>query len=188
MSTLTKVLLGLGVTGLLVAVLGISSVIGINNDMVQQEAGLQAQYKQNQNNYDNMVKKVVEVAQVPEMMTSDLEKLTKAAISGRYGEGGSKAVFQFIQEQNPSVSSTIYEKIQQVIEAGRNSFEAEQKSLLDKKRVYETQLNSFPTGVVARVLGFPRLDLAKIDIVTSDRTEKAFETKKDSAIELRKTK
>lgn len=186
MSTLTKVLLGLGVSVLLLVVVAISSVIGLNNDFVAQEAGLTAQYKQNQNNYDNMVKKVVEVAQVPAMMTEDLEKLTKAAIQGRYGKDGSKAVFQFIQEHNPTVDSAIYVKIQQVIEAGRNSFEAEQKMLLDKKRVYETQLNTFPSGVIARVLGFPRIDLAKIDIVTSEETQKVFDTKKAEPIKVRK--
>lgn len=186
MATWLKILLGLGVSGLLIAVLAISSVIGINNNMVAQEAALSAQYKQNQNNYDNMVKKVVEVAQVPEMATADLEKLTKAAISGRYGENGSKAVFQFIQEQNPTVSSELYTKIQQVIEAGRNSFEAEQKVLLDKKRVYETTLNTFPSGTVARILGFPKIDLSKIDIVTSAETEEAFATKKAAPIKLRK--
>jgi len=185
MNALAKVALGLlGIT-LIMGVVGVGSVIGINNNMVQQEAGLTAQYKQNQNNYDNMVKKVIEVAQVPAMAANDLEKLTKAAIQGRYGAEGSKAVFQFIKEQNPTVSAELYSKIQAVIEAGRNSFEADQKMLLDKKRIYETSLNTFPSGVVAKFLGFPKINLNEIDIVTSDRTEKAFGTKKDEAIKLR---
>lgn len=188
MSTLAKVLIGLTVAVLLVLGLGLTSLIGINNDFVAQEAALVAQYKQNQNNYDSMVKKVVEVSQVPAMATEDLSKLTKDAIAGRYGENGSKAVFQFIKEHNPTIHVELYYKIQQVIEAGRNSFEAEQKVLLDKKRVYETQLNSFPTGVIARMMGFPRVDLAKIDIVTSDRTEKAFDKKKDEPMKLREGK
>jgi len=185
MSTLTKIFIGFFVTAIMLTLVGVGSIIGINNDLVTQEAGLTAQYKQNQNNYDNMVKKILEVAEVPTMMTSDLEKVTKAAITGRYGAEGSKAVFQFIKEQNPTVNAEVYTKVQQVVEAGRNSFEADQKTLLDKKRIYETQLNSFPTGVVARALGFPRIDLAKIDIVTSARTDKAFDTKKDEKLQLR---
>lgn len=186
MSTLTKVLLGGFGVLLLLGLVTVSSVVGMNNTLVSLEAGLTAQYKQNQNNYDNMVKKVMEVAQVPDMATSDLEKLTKAAISGRYGANGSKAVFQFIKEQNPTIATDLYTKVQQVIESGRNSFEADQKVLLDKKRIYETSLNSFPANVVAKFLGFPKIDLAKIDIVTSDRTDKAFNDKKDEAIKLRK--
>ncbi len=184
MSTGLKIALGVVVTAVFAIGIGVSSIIGINNDLVALETGLTAQYKQNQNNYDNMTKKVLEVAQVPTMMASDLEKITKAAISGRYGKDGSKAVFQFIQEQNPNVSVEVYTKIQQVIESGRNAFEADQKTLLDKKRVYEIQLNTFPNGMVAKFLGFPKIDLASIDIVTSDRTEKAFNTKKDEAIKL----
>jgi hypothetical protein len=38
---------------------------------------------------------------------------------------------------------------------------------------------------VASISGFPHIDLSKYDIVTSDRTEKAFTTKKDEAIKLR---
>jgi hypothetical protein len=185
MGTATKILLGLFSTIVLFLGIAVVSVISINNDLVSQEAGLDAQYKQNQNNYDNFTKKVIEVAQVPAMMRDDLEKITKAAISGRYGSKGSQAVFQFIKEQNPTVSPEIYSKIQQVIDAGRTSFESEQKMLLDKKRLYTVQLNSFPTGVVARVLGFPKIDLNKIDIVTSDDTEKTFATKKGNPIKLR---
>jgi hypothetical protein len=188
MNAAVKVLLGLLVVGALFTGIGVISFISINNELVVQEAGLDAQYKQNQNNYDNFTKKVVEVAQVPAMMRDDLEKVTKAAIQGRYGADGSKAVFQFIKEQNPSISPEIYTKIQQVIDSGRTAFESEQKMLLDKKRVYLIQLNSFPTNFVARLLGFPKLDLTKIDIVTSDDTDKAFTSKKAAPLKVRDEK
>jgi hypothetical protein len=37
----------------------------------------------------------------------------------------------------------------------------------------------------ASLWGYPTIDLAKYDIVTSDRTDKAFDEKKDEEIELR---
>jgi hypothetical protein len=185
MSTGLKIALGLLVVVVLFVGVGLTSIIGFNNDMVQQEAGIKAQYKQNQNNYDNFVKKVREAAQVPDMYAADLEKVYKAAITGRYGADGSKAVFQFLQEQNPNLDVSVYTKIQQLVESGRNSFEADQKTLLDKKRVYEVSLGQFPGNIVAGALGFPKIDLDKFDIVTSQETDDAFNTKKAAPINIR---
>jgi len=118
------------------------------------------------------------------MYTSDLKKVYDSAIQGRYAKSGN-VMMNFIKEHNPSFDASMYKNLQVMIEGGRNTFESNQKMLLDKKMVYETTLGSFPSVFVARVLGFPKIDLAKYDIVTSEDTQKAFDTKKADEIKLR---
>jgi len=184
MSTLTKVIIGFFVVGLLTVVIAVTSVIGINNDCVKQEAGIVAQYKQNQNNYDNMWKKFKEAASVTSMYTDDLKKVYDGAIQGRY-QNAQNVMMNWIKEHNPDFDASMYKNLQVMVESGRNTFESNQKMLLDKKRNYEVSIGSFPAVFVARLLGFPKIDLSKYDIVTSGQTQEAFETKKADEIKLR---
>jgi hypothetical protein len=174
---------GVGIVMLIVVV---TTVIGAQNSLVTMEEGVSAQYADNQNNYDNMFKKFQEAAQVPAMYTEDLQKVYSSAIKSRYGEEGSKALFQFIKEQNPNFDAGLYKNLQAMIEAGRNSFQSAQTTLLDKCRIYKTELRVWPNSFLASFLGFPKVDLEKVcTVVTSDRTQNAFDTKKDEAIKLR---
>lgn len=185
MSNFAKVAISLVVLFFLLVGVGCFSVIGINNDLVSQEESIRAQYKQNQNNHAQMFNKFKEVASVPEMYTEDLKKVYDSAISKRYGNDGSKAMFQWLKEHNPNFDSSLYRQVQQTVEAGRNDFEANQKMLLDKKQQYQSELRQFPTNMVAQFLGFPKIDLDEMDIVINTETEKAFETKKSGPVQLR---
>jgi hypothetical protein len=185
MSTAVKIILACVGALFLVFIISVFSVIGIHNDCVHQESGLKAQYSQNQNNYANYFDKLKEAAQVPDMYASKLKDLYDGTMKGRYGAEGSKAMFQFIKEQNPTLDPKMFVQLQEIIEAGRNSFEADQKTLLDKKRVYENTLGSFPGSFFAGMMGFPKIDLKSIDIVINEETAKAFETKRAGPINLK---
>lgn len=156
-----------------------------NNTCIKYETGIKAQFEQNKNNYDNYWKKLVEMAQIPEMFRDDLKDVYDGAMRGRYGADGSKAVLQMITEQNPNLDASLYKQIQQNIEAGRNVFESEQKSLISRKQEYEMYLGSMPNGLVAKFFGFPKIDLEKFKIVTSEKTKKDFETGESDPFKLR---
>lgn len=179
MGTAGKVVTGLFAGFFVLGIIGVTTCVGIWNTCTTFEANIKAQYAENRNNYDKFWKTVAETAQVPTTYAKDLQNLYTSTTKTRYGAGGSQAVFQFIKEHNPTLDSSLYKQVQQVIESGRIDFEAKQASLIDRKRVYESQvLKAAITGAIARLMGFPRIDLDKYDIVTSNETESAFESKR----------
>jgi len=183
--TLIKGAIGLVAATVLFGIVFVGSALSFRSGCIRAEAGIKAQYTQNQNNYDNFWKKVKEMAQVPAMYAEDLQKLYDGAIKGRYGAGGSQAVLQFIKEHNPQLDGRLYLQLQAAIEAGRNGFAADQQQLIDKKRQYEVALGS-TTALWANVLfNFPRIDLDQYGIVTSEQTDEAFRAKKSTELRLR---
>jgi len=179
-----KVLAIFGVVVVLV-VIAVIGLVGFQNDANRFEIDIQAQYKRNQNIYDNGWKEVVEKAQVPEMYTEKLKELYDGTMKGRYGEKGSQALLQFITEQNPNIDASLYKSIQQSIEIFRNEFQQTQNELIAKKQSYETFLRATVTGRFYNMVSdYPKIDLDKFDIVTSEKTEKTFETKKDEPLKL----
>ena len=170
----------------LVAVVGIVvvSYISAYNTGNRLEQGIKATYTNNQNVLSSYSNKVAEAAQIPAMQRDDLTQVVTAALDARYGEEGSQAMFQWIQEQNPQIDSLVYTTLQQIIEAGRNDFERAQTQLIDKKRVYETQLGMFWKGTMLRVAGYPKIDLDEYKIVVNSSTQETFRTGIDNAIQI----
>ena len=171
---------------LALGVLMVGMFISANNTAAAFDARVKYQHANNKNVLASFNQKVQEIAQVPEMMRDDLVKVATAALEGRYGADGSKAVFQVLKEQNPTLDPSLYTKIQQVIESGRTEFQTSQTRLLDIKRSYETALTSAPQGPLMRFMGFPKVPLESYNIVTTGRVERAFENgKEDGPIQLR---
>lgn len=164
----------------LVAVFAAISYISAFNYGNQAEKQLSATMTNNRNILSQYGQKLQEVAQVPEMYKNDLVEVAKAAIQGRYGANGSQATMQWLKEQNPSLDVSIYKKVQQIVESGRNDFERNQTKLIDQKRVYETALGSFWQGMWLRIAGYPKINLDDIKIVSTDRADEAFKTGKES--------
>ncbi len=149
------------------------------------EKQLEAAWADSENTLAQYSLKIAEMAQVPDMQRDDLSKLYKEAMEGRYGDDGSKAVFQWLQEQNPQLNAEVYTRLQQTMEAGRNEFRVSQTKVIDLKRSYETNLGYIWKGFWLRLAGYPRIDLDKFKVITSDHAEKAFAEGKDEAIKLR---
>ncbi len=187
----SALVIALSILGILAVIIGVlvMSYISAFNTGNQMEQTLKATYSNNQNILAQYSQKVMEAAQVPDMARDDIVKVAKAAMEGRYGTEGSKAVFQMITEQNPSVDPMLYRQVQQIIEGGRTEFQNAQTRLIDQKRVYETALGSFWQGMWMRIAGYPKVNLADYKVITTDRTERTFQAGKEEApLQLRPAK
>ena len=185
MSNGLKVGLGVVVLGSFLSLASIGGCISTQNEFIRHEAGITAQHEANKVSLSTHFLKVKEMAQVPDMYVADLKSLYTSTMQGRYGAEGSKALMQFITEHNPNLDASVYKTLQIEIASGRETFRQDQKSLLDKKRAYEVSFRSFPGSAYAGLLGYPKVDLTKYNVVTDDVTERAFETGKQEPIRLR---
>ena len=90
-----------------------------------------------------------------------------------------------LKEQNPQLDASMYKKIQQVIEAFRNEFQQNQTEMIDMKRNYVTALGNVWQGMWLKIAGYPKTDLSKFAIVTTDKAAETFRTHRDTGIQLR---
>jgi hypothetical protein len=193
-------IIGLVSVGVLALAIVFSS-IGWYNDAVSLEESTQAQYRDNKNEYDAFWKKVKEVAQVPEKYKDDFKDLLVSETQAKFGPEGSKAMFQWFKDREINFDAGQYQKIQNVIESGRNDFKRAQTQLLDKQRKYSTHLKKFSGKVWGNMWSMPNpvsgelaprsdldgdgtLTVLDYPIVTSKKTEKAFADGEDEAIDV----
>ena len=174
---------GLAVAGVVgvIAIACIGSYVSAANDGNRMEQQLKAKYQDNENVLSSGYQQLKGVAGVTKMATQDQIDLFKAAVTGRYGADGSKAVFQMITEQNPKQDPLLYQKVQQVVVATQKEFQTSQTEFLDAKRNYETKLGTVWGGMWLGFAGYPKLDLSKFVIISSEGAGEAFRTKKQAA-------
>jgi hypothetical protein len=175
----------LAVVGMGIAVI-VGSYITNYNYGNRAEVGIVTAYENVQNVYSSYTNKVMEAAQINEMYREDVKDVITSALDARYGEEGVQSAFAWIQEQNPGLDASVYVKLQQIIQAGREEFQHEQTRLLDLRRVYKTNLGYLWKGLWLRIAGYPKIDLDKYEIIVSNATTEAFETGEDKPLDIRK--
>jgi hypothetical protein len=169
----------------LLAITAVVAYVSAANYGNRSEVEIKAVWENNQNVLGQYTLKIQEAAQVPEMYKNDFKEIISAAMQGRYGANGSQATFQWIKENNLSFDATSYNKMQTLIEAGRNEFQNNQTRLIDVKRAYETNLGYVWKGFWLSMAGYPKIDLAKYRPVVAGDTRQAFESGVQAPVKLR---
>ena len=154
---MNKTLIALAVGA--VVIIGIAStLISGYNGAISSEQSVIGQYKANENLLGQYTLQVMESMQVADAYKDGVKDVVKAAIEGRYGPDGSKAVLQFIKEQNPTLDPALYTNVQDIITTKRNEFQHKQDELISRCQTYQTTLRSFPSNIVLGLFNFPRMD------------------------------
>jgi hypothetical protein len=130
---------------------------------------------------DKMWKNISQTAQVTEEQKRALMEIFNGYATARAGTGDNGSLMRWVQESVPNVDQSVYRNLQNIILAERDGFARRQKEILDFKREHDNLIDTFPNNMFAAVLGRAKINVI---IVTSDRTEKAFESGKDNDVNL----
>ncbi|WBF79544.1 hypothetical protein BNCALIDO_00155 [Aeromonas phage vB_AdhM_TS9] len=162
-----------------------ASYVSAVNTGAMFEANIEKFDKSSQNTLSNYTLKLKEAAKVPDKYVDSLKDIIKQTFEGRYGENGSQATFQWIQENNIPVDPSVYTKLQQIIDSGREEFKLSQDRKLDSCAQYEFTRNTFWKGMWLTVAGYPKKNIDTLcRIIVDSTTQAKFETGVDSVVEF----
>ena len=166
-------------------------VISKRNAFVRIENNIHIAYEESKNVHSNYVLRIQEMAQVPKMATKQLSEVIKASNQGRYGNDGSKAVFQFLKEQNPNIPDSLYTNIQKEVTGGRRDFEAKITRVNDNKGVAYNMLDDTVGGFILKdILGMPRKNIGydggpdDYKVIMSEQSVETYKTGVDKGVNM----
>lgn len=167
-----------------VALVGAICLIGWGLATYNTQASLQNVYnmkvKDNSSEFDNMWKTISQTCQIAENKKDAFHKIFVANSEARTPEDAGKMML-WVKENSPVVDLQIFDNAQNIIVGTRNSWTMRQKELVAIATVYNDNLVRQPTGLFLGFFGFKLIDPK---LITSSRTEKAFETGKDDDVSL----
>lgn len=167
------------VTLLFVGLISVFMYVSYSNKEIRLSSLVSAQVDTRDANYDKAWKVIQQQAQLTDRYANDFKEVYKSMLEGRYGENGSQAMFQWLQEQNPQLDASMYQTVQVTIEAQREEFFNEQKKLISYNREHVVLRKEFPGSLF---IG-NRPDV-EFNIITSTRTQEAAASGKEDNVSV----
>lgn len=171
-------IVGLFVTGLIMAVIIGLWWMSTSNREISIRNQIEAKQIDNKNVYDSTWKQISQCAQVTDAQKTALMDIITGYAKGRSGNGGGSLATS-VKEAVPSVDTSTFNQLMNIITVSRSRFERVQTEILDLSREHNNCLTIFPSSIVCG--GRTKI---KIDIVTSTRTDNAFITGKDDDVNV----
>jgi hypothetical protein len=173
-----------GIALIALAVFGM--YVSVHDDAVQWENALVKHNKDRENVLSSVTLTIQQTAGVSAKYANDLKDIVKGTYEGRYGNNGSQAAVQFIQERNVNFDTKMALKVQDVIEGGNKEFQIYQTRMLEICNAYENVIGSAIRGSLLKYMGYPKIDVADTCKVISDQdTKDAFKSGVRKPIEFK---
>ena len=167
------VIITLCAIGLIVLVIG-GMFVSISNNEVDLRTAIEQKQKDNSSEFDNMWKKINQVAQVTDAQRKALLEIFTGYAQARTTDGG--GLMKWITESVPHVDTSTFNQLMNTITGSRDAWTFRQKELLDLKREHDRLLRRFPSNMILSFLGRKPIEVI---IITSGKTEQAFVSGKD---------
>lgn len=150
----------------------------LHDEAIETENQIDLLNKQSENVLSTTTIKIQEATGIAGVYIDGLKDVVKGAMEGRYGKDGSRATFQWIQEQNPTgMPETMFLKVQNIIDGGGSEFKISQDRKMEYCKPYQDKLGYLVRGTLLKLAGFPKKDIAKLCQVVSDKASReAFDT------------
>ena len=168
-----------GVLIALLAIVVISMYFSYGNAEVRLRNQGNAQQSANKISFDNMWKTIEQTAQVPVEYKESFKDALSTIMDKRYKDGRAGALMSWVHEADLHFDSSTFAKLMDIVEENRASWTRDQKKLVDIKREHDNLRTTKPS--MWFVGGRPEM---KIQIVTSEKTEKAFTTQREDDVNL----
>lgn len=158
---------------LLISIIMIAWYFSLSNKEISLRNQIEAKKKDNKNVYDSTWKQISQSAQVTDGQKKALLEIVTGYAKARTGNGGG-SLATMVTETVPNVDTSTYNQLMNIVNSARTRFDRVQTEILDLNRAHTNCLTLFPSSLVCG--GRPAII---IDIVTSSRTESAFDSGKD---------
>ena len=157
-----------------------SKGVGLYNQEINLKKKIEAKQDENKAIFDNTWKKIKQATNVTDKYKEGFAEVLKAYTSGREVES-EQLLVNWTKEAVPNFDSSLYKQLMNIIVSSRDDFTLNQKQLIDLNREHDVLLETFPNNLFYHFLGAKKIN---ITVVTSTKSEEAFETGKEDNIEL----
>ncbi len=177
MSTITKIIIfALTILFVITCVGGCGYYFSVNKTEAQMRLQVEAQQDVCKSHFDKMWKILQDQAGVTESYKNSFKDIYVGIMDGRYNDNPN-LLMKWVQESNPQFDIRLFDRLMESIQVERTSFHTAQTKLIDMNREHKFYVspNNRPT-----VWFLSNTQPVNVTIVTSARTENAYQTGQDN--------